>query len=340
MAFPELYLSAPAIDLPRTRLDNEQMIARVRADYRGEPDQWPEIETRIRGIFRLCGSRYRYREEDAPFPVASHAIRAAERCLAEQSIAAGDLQRVIYGGISREYFEPAMAAEVAGRMGAHDSLPYDVVGACAGTLLGIHSFAADAALDPDVQRGLVCTAGVSTHRITTSIQSVEDALHLGAGLTVGNAAAAMLLSRAPMPACGRLLTCRVEGFSRHWNLCRAPIDGHFTAESIEIFRLSRPLTAAHVQETLRRVGWAPGEVDHVISHQPSHRVILDIARSVGLRADRTYTLHDLYGNTEAASVPISLRHAIDNCGVKRGDKLLMVGVAGGLLIASAALVWQ
>lgn len=340
MGFPEIYLSAPAVILPQTQLSNADVLARVRAHYQGAESDWAAIERRINGIFRLCGSQIRYREELNPFPMADHALGAARRCLAAQGVSAGDLNRVIYGGISREYFEPATAAEIAGRLGAHGAVPFDVIGACAGALLGLHTFAAHAALEPDVQLGMVCTLGVTVGHLSWAIQSPEQALSLAAGLTVGNAATAFLLSRQPLPCSGRVLLSRVEGFSQYHGLCKAPLNQPFTSESVEIFRISRPLTVAHVKKTLDMVGWAAEEVDHIVSHQPSNRVLQEISSEVGLPLDRTCRIHHLYGNTESSAVPLSLRHVLDTGGIRPGAKVLMVAAAGGILLASAAVVWE
>lgn len=340
MSFPEIYLSAPAFHLPRTRLDNEEMVDRVRARYLGPPEQWPLIERRINGIFRLCGSQFRYREEEQPFPMADHALAAAGQCLREQGLLPEQLHRVIYAGISREYFEPATAAEIAGRIGAHAAVSFDVLGACAGALLGLHNFAAQVALEPEVQHGLICTLGVTVGHISYSIQTPEEARVLGAGLTVGNAATAMAVSTRPLPRCGRVLLVRLEGHSRHWGLCKAPLNQPFISESIEIFRVSRPLTVNHVRKTLEMVGWAPEEVDHIVCHQPSNRLLQELSVALGLSPERTLQLHHLYGNTESSAIPLALRHQLDHGGIRPGAKILMVAAAGGILLGSAALEWS
>lgn len=339
MRFPEIYLSAPTLHLPSVRLTNADMLERVRARYEGSAQQWELIERRIQGVFRLCGSEIRYREEEHPFPMADQALIAAEACLREQQLPAGTLDRVIYGGISREYFEPATAAEIAGRLGAHGALAFDVVGACAGSLLGIQNFAAQVALDEEVRNGLVCTLGVTVGHISYSIQTPEEARLLAAGLTVGNASTAMALSTRPLPQCGRVLLARAEGHAAHWALCKAPLNMPFIAESIEIFRVSRPITIQHVQKTLAMVGWKAGEVDHVICHQPSNRVVQELALSLGLPLENTLRLHHLFGNTESSAVPMSLRYQLDHGGIRPGAKVLLVAAAGGILVASAAVEW-
>ena len=132
---------------------------------------------------------------------------------------------------------------------------------------------------------------------------------------------------------------RLEGRSNHWNLCRAPLNQPFTSESIEIFRVSRPLTVNHILKTLEMVGWDPAEVDHVICHQPSNRIIHEISVSAGIPPERTLQLHHLYGNTESSAIPLALRHQLDHGGIRPGAKVLMVATAGGILVGTAAVEW-
>jgi 3-oxoacyl-[acyl-carrier-protein] synthase-3 len=316
------------------------MLDRVRQSYRGTEEEWKKIERRINGVFRLCGSELRYREEERPFPMADHAVRAAEQCLSEQGVMASELDRVIYGGISREYFEPASAAEIAGKLKAEKAVPFDVVGACAGSLAALYTFAAHHSLDPSVQRGLICTFGITTSHISTNIQTYDEALDLAAGLTVGNAATAMLLSTTPSRSCGRIVAAQMEADSKHWNLCRAPLNGAFIARSTEIFQLSHALTIPHVRKTLALAGWEAAEVDLVVAHQPSNRILKEIALSLGIPLERVPRIHHLFGNTESSSVPMTLRYVLDTTGIPAGSKVLLVTSAGGLLLVSAALIWQ
>lgn len=340
MMFPELYLSAPAAVLPELALTNQDMLQRVRESFVGDEAEWDRISRRIRGVFRLCGSEIRYREEKNPFPMADHAIAAAQLCLDAQGISASKLDRVIYGGISREYFEPATAAEIAGKMGAYGSVPFDVVGACAGSMAAMYTFSAHRALDLSVKTGLICTLGVTVGHITTRIQTADEALELAAGLTVGNAATAMVMSAEPTASCGKVLLVRMEGASEYWNLCRAPLNAPFVSQSTEIFRASHERTVPHLRKTLEMVGWRPEDVDLVVAHQPSNRVLREVAESLGIPVERAPRIHHLYGNTESSSVPLTLWHILKTEGIKPGSKVLLVTSAGGLLIVSAALIWQ
>ena len=72
------------------------------------------------------------------YRISDGAIAAAERALAASSVKSGDLDVLIYGGVCREYFEPATACRVASGLGiSPGATVYDISNACLGVLNGI-----------------------------------------------------------------------------------------------------------------------------------------------------------------------------------------------------------
>jgi 3-oxoacyl-[acyl-carrier-protein] synthase-3 len=339
VAFPELYLSAPTVRLPSQRLTNDDMIARVRAKYSGDDEGWRRLERTLRFLLHRCGTQVRYLEEAAPSPVSAHAVQASQLALEEQGVRAEDLDVLVYCGIARDYYEPATAAEVAGIVGAHRSLAYDVLGACAGPMLAVEDLAARFLLDETAQVGLVCNSSISAPGVTYAIPDAESVELLGAGLTVGNAATAMLLGRRPFRSGGRIRSTASFGMPAHHAVCQAPIFGDFRTMGLAAFGV-----AEHVPDMVRtclgRAGWRVEDVDLFVFHQPADRVVLGVARALGVPADRVPAIHGLYANTEASSVPLTLRHLLDEGRVKPGMKLMLGSAAAGFTISGCTVEWM
>jgi len=118
MSFPEVYLSRPSVVLPEQRLDNEEVLCRIRSNFRGDEAVWPVIETGVRTVFAKCNSQFRYIEANQERGPGEFAALAVQNCLESNGVAARDVDLLIYGGIAREYFEPATAMEVAARVGS------------------------------------------------------------------------------------------------------------------------------------------------------------------------------------------------------------------------------
>lgn len=340
MAIPELYVSRPAVALPSERLSNEDVLTIVRQRYKGPPEAWPMLEAAIRNVFERCGSEWRYLDPAPTTRVAAFAARAATLALERAGHAATDLDMAVYGGIAREYLEPATAMELSALLGAERLHAFDVTSACVGFLEALAAVAGHFALDERRKVALVATGELSREYLSYDIQSLPELAHRAAGLTIGNAAAAVLVTRTPTPGgCARLVGMHSRALPKHWALCTVPVGGAFTSFSTELFRLHVHV-APEVRELLGQVGWAAGEVDHYVFHQPSNTMVRKVLDELGVSHERGAAIHGLYANTVSAALPVTLDHLLREGRVRHGDRIVLATAAAGLSIATAALVWH
>ncbi|MBV8862131.1 MAG: hypothetical protein JO259_09745 [Mycobacterium sp.] len=339
MILPRMYLSRPAIVLPGEAFDNEAVLLRVRESFRGSTADWDPIEQSIRYVFDRCNTKMRYLDEDPALSPGEFASRAATACLQENGVAASEVDLVIYGGIARDAFEPATAAEVAGRLGAKPLHAFDVTCACAGLIEALHVASGYFAIHDEIQTAMICAGELTRDRISHDMQSPEEAAVRVAGLTLGNAAAAFLVSREPMAGgSARLKAIGHRTLPEHYALCRAPVDGHFVSRSKELFAL-----AVHVPPEIRRlvaeVGWSPQEVDHYAFHQPSEAVLERVFTELDARPQACVHTHSLFGNTASTSWVLALDYRLRSGSVRSGDKIVVASAAAGFTIVGAAAVW-
>ncbi|MHC1683986.1 MAG: 3-oxoacyl-[acyl-carrier-protein] synthase III C-terminal domain-containing protein [Clostridiaceae bacterium] len=73
------------------------------------------------------------------------------------------------------------------------------------------------------------------------------------------------------------------------------------------------------------------KVDYVIPHQAS-KFLNSMFERVGIKQGTFLNIVNDYGNMVSASVPFSLKYAIDNKIIKRGENILLIGTAAGLHI--------
>ena len=337
---PRLYFSRPATVLPQTGVDNEAVLARIRENFRGTASDWQPIEQAIRYVFDRCNTKMRYLEVDDNLSPGAFAAQAAQACLDQNGMVSTDVDLLIYGGIARDAFEPATATEVAGRLGTQPLHAFDVTCACAGLIEAMHVAAGYFALHGDLRTALICAGEITRDRVGFGMQSVQD-VELGvAGLTIGNAAAAFLVTREPLPRGGaRLVGMMHKTLPQHWAICRAPVDGTFTSDARELFALS-----IHVVPELRRLlddaGWAPEDVDHYAFHQPSESALERVLAELGATPRAGVHTHALYGNTASTAWALALDHRLRDGAVESGDKIVIASAAAGFTLAGAAAVWE
>jgi 3-oxoacyl-[acyl-carrier-protein] synthase-3 len=336
---PEIYFSRPTTVIPEHAVSNDDVIALLRESFTGTPQEFDLIEQGVRYVFDRCSTEIRYLEGDDIASPGEWASRAAAACLAENGVDPAEVDLLIYGGVARDAFEPATATEVGGRIGATPVIAMDVTCACAGLIEAMHVAAGYFALHEDVQTALICSAEITRDRITYDLQTVEEVMVGVAGLTLGNAAAALLITRKPLPTGGaRLEAFMHKTLPENWELCRAPVDGHFMSKSKELFALSVHVVP-EIRGLLEDAGWEPEEVDHYAFHQPSRAVLERICSDLNAKPDACVHTHSLYGNTASTAWALAFDHRLRNGNVNNGDKIVIGSAAAGFTMVAAAAEW-
>jgi len=78
------------------------------------------------------------------------------------------------------------------------------------------------------------------------------------------------------------------------------------------------------------------DIDIVIPHQANERIIQSVSKSTGIPIEKFMLNLSEYGNTSAASIPITISEYFDQVDTK-GKKILLVGFGGGFTWGSAIL---
>lgn len=336
---PRLFFSRPATVLPETAVDNDAALQHLHESFRGSPAEWEQIEAGVRWVFDRCNTKLRYLEGDDTLSPGEFASRAAAACLEENGVAATDVDLLIYGGVARDAFEPATATEVGGRLGATPVIAMDVTCACAGLIEAMHVAAGYFAMHDEINTALICSGEITRDRITYDLQTMEDVMVGVAGLTLGNAAAALLITREPLSTGGARLTAIThQTLPENWALCRAPVDGHFMSQSKELFALSVHVVPL-IRELLAGPGWSSEEIDHYAFHQPSEAVLERIFAELGAKPQACVHTHSLFGNTASTAWALALDYRLRNGTVQNGDKIVIGSAAAGFTMVAAAAEW-
>jgi len=341
----ELYLSKPRIVLPANRYSNDDIVARVRRGFEGTDREWRRIERRLGYIFGLFGSEYRYLEDTDPKPLHRYAGEIVRDCLEAQALDPADIDVVLYGGVCREYLEPATAVQVAAEAGIlRPAVAVDVSAACAGVLNAVILFASLVALDRDLRHGVVAAiegTGRASDRlgmICYDIQDASDLMGRAAGLTIGNAGGAMLVSTEPPAAGARIIASLTETFAEHHALSTAHINGTFQCDSFGLFREWR-LFPPHIRKLADSLGWTADDIAYFCVHQPSDRLVEKIAASFDIPGERVPRLHAEFGNTVTLAPIMALDSLVQRKKLRAGDKIMISAAGSGITLTSIAIEW-
>ncbi|MBT2413698.1 ketoacyl-ACP synthase III [Streptomyces sp. ISL-12] len=94
-----------------------------------------------------------------------------------------------------------------------------------------------------------------------------------------------------------------------------------------------------VGEVLDESGLTLDDIDRVVFHQANTRLLEQCSRDLGLDPARVPLTAPRYGNTGAASIPVTLHDAHLRQPLRRGERVLLAGVGGGMSAGAAVMTW-
>ncbi len=288
--------------------------------------------------------------------VARGAIAAARKALAASRVRPQDLGALVYGGVSREAYEPATACDVAAGVGvAHDAAVHDVSNACLGAVNGIVDVANRIELG-QIRAGLVvaCESARRINEIALARLLAEPTMENFRGslttLTGGSGAAAVLLTDGSFGGGEgrRLLGAAQRAAPQHYALCRWGVRDAGPGGAVEEYALTDSIGilehgARIVNETwaalLEELGWQVADVDRVVTHQIGRAHRETMLRGMGMRDDQDYSTFPFLGNMGTVALPLTAALAEERGFLRPGSNVALVGVGSGLNCLSLGVRW-
>jgi 3-oxoacyl-[acyl-carrier-protein] synthase-3 len=94
-----------------------------------------------------------------------------------------------------------------------------------------------------------------------------------------------------------------------------------------------------IASALAGAGVRPDDVDLVVPHQPSVRILQETAERTGIPFSRFVTTMDRYANTAGASVGVTLDHAVRTGRLHHGDIVVFAAVGSGWTWGAGVMRW-
>jgi 3-oxoacyl-[acyl-carrier-protein] synthase-3 len=277
------------------------------------------------------------------------AAEAARGALAEAGVAAEDVDLIILATFSPDCPYPATACATQAKIGAGNAAAFDLSAMCSGFVYGL-----------SVAQQYIRTGAAETVLLIGAevLSSVLDYRDRNTCVLFGDAAGAVLLKPCDKPCdgggAGEVLVATMGTFGEGYEFLWAPAGGSRTpvTEDVvkrreqylkmngrEIFKLAVHKFQDGIRDAAAAAGWGLDEIDLVVPHQVNKRIIKAVISRIGIPEDRFYQNLERYGNTSAASIPLALYEAVHEGRLKRGDKVILAAVGGGITWGSAAVRW-
>ncbi|MGW4091786.1 3-oxoacyl-ACP synthase III family protein [Nocardia sp. NPDC004750] len=275
-------------------------------------------------------------------PTSTLAVAAARRLLDRHQ---ADPSAIIVATSTPDHPLPATAAIVQGILGFRDIPAFDVNAVCTGFLYALRLASALVHDDPRRRPVLVIAAD--------KYSTIMDRSDRRTVALFGDGAAAALVGPVP-DGSGLLAQQLVTHGALHDTVkvpaggSRQPIDARALEQGDQYFKMNGRgardyalnTLPALVDDVLREADLGVGDIDRFVFHQANLRLVEELAIKIGADPDRVPVTVDRFGNTGAASVPVTLAHSHRERPIAHGENILLAGVGGGLTGGAAVLRWH
>jgi 3-oxoacyl-[acyl-carrier-protein] synthase-3 len=268
--------------------------------------------------------------------VAEMSLAASGKALADAGIDAEQVDAVIISTVSHFKQTPAIATEIAHRLGAGSPAAFDISAACAGFGYAL-----------TIGRGLIVD-GSARYVVAVGVERLSDLTDLtdrSTAFLFGDGAGAVVLGPSEEPAIGPTIWGS-DGDKSDTITQTVPWDryepgGKFPAlrqEGQTVFRWAVFEMAKVAQQALDAAGITAEQLDVFIPHQANMRIIDSMVKTLKL-PEHVAVARDVEttGNTSAASIPLAMERMLATGQAKSGDTALVIGFGAGLVYAATVV---
>ncbi|MDT3400043.1 ketoacyl-ACP synthase III [Streptomyces sp. B1866] len=271
--------------------------------------------------------------------VATMAVEAAGKALADGGLTPEQIDGVIVSTVTHFRQTPAIATEIAHRLGAGKPAAFDISAGCAGFGYGV-----------TLAKGMIAE-GSASHVAVIGVERLSDLTDLTDRKTAflfGDGAGAVIVGPSQEPAIGPTVWGSEGDKSETitqtlgWDAYREggqdlPFPA-LTQEGQAVFRWAVYEMAKVAQTALAEAGVSVADLDVFIPHQANMRIIDSMVKTLKL-PDHVTVARDIEtsGNTSAASIPLAMERLLATGQAKSGDTALVIGFGAGLVYAATVV---
>ncbi|QRM32685.1 beta-ketoacyl-ACP synthase III [Microvirga sp. VF16] len=300
--------------VPGRRVDNAEIEARL-----GLEAGW---------ILRRTGIRTRHWAQDGE-TLSGLAAEAGRMALQDAQIARGEIALTLLETSTPDHLLPPSAPLLVHKLGLEKSGAIDLAGACSGFLYALTL--ADGFVRAHGRAVLVIAANILSRRINPAERA--------SAVLFADAAGAVVLE----PGRGRqsgLLSAELASDGTGYDLIKIPagdssrpFSPDTKAEDFlmtmpdgrEVFSRAVTLMTRTSERALAQAGIAETDVDRFVPHQANARMFNTVCNNPGIDPARTIRTIETFGNSSAATIPLSLSIANREKRFAEGETLTAAG---------------
>ena len=300
------------------------------------------VDTSDEWITKMTGIKERRKTDDST-ATSDLVTVAATNAMKMAGWKPEDVQGIIVGTVTPDYYFPSTAALVADRLGMGKIPAYDFEAGCTAFIYGLiqaKAFIESGMMDRMIVVGSDCLTKITNWSDRSSCILFGDGAGAvavsseGPGGRLGGyhwGSDGSLGEHLLQPAGGTKKPASQETVDKNEHTI------HMNGSRI----FKHAVRAMHdsCMKALEMDGTEKKDVDLLISHQANLRIIDATARSLELKPEQVYINIQKYGNTSAASIPMALDEAVRDNTIKDSSTVVLAAFGAGLTWAGMILHW-
>ncbi len=271
------------------------------------------------------------------------AAKAANKAIENSGLTKDDIDLIIVATATSDRLAPSTAAIVQDKIQAYNSVAFDISAVCSGFLYGMS--VATQFIAAGVYEHVLVIGADTFSKITD--WSRRDAVFFGdgAGAAVfshGNVYEGFTAFRLYTDGRGKYNYTLPAGGSEMPATLDTVKQGlhYFQMNGRAVYETGTKVLPKAIQQVLKDTGLTIEDIDFLIPHQPSIRILQKTAEIIGLPWERVMTNMDKYANTSGGTIPILLDEVHRAGKLKKGDNILFAAVGSGWTYGAAILKWS
>ncbi|MGD6855257.1 beta-ketoacyl-ACP synthase III [Bacillus infantis] len=256
------------------------------------------------------------------------AYNAAVAALKNSGVSAESLDMILVATVTPDQPFPTVACMLQERLGAVKAAAMDISAACAGFMYGM--ITAKQFIETGAYKHIL-VIGVEKLSKITNWEDRNTAVLFGDG-----AGAAVL---GPVSDGKGILSFELGADGTGGKHLYQNENDHIYMNGREVFKFAVRQMGESSLNVLEKAGLSKEDVDFLIPHQANIRIMEAARQRLELPEEKMSKTVHKYGNTSAASIPISIVDELEAGKIKDGDLLVMVGFGGGLTWGAIAMRW-
>ncbi|CAM3662753.1 beta-ketoacyl-ACP synthase III [Mesobacillus zeae] len=263
---------------------------------------------------------------DESMDTSDMAYRAAVNALENAGVAAEELDLILVATVTPDKPFPSIACMLQHRLGAVKAAAMDVSAACAGFMYGMVT--AKQFIESGTYKYVLIIGAEKLSKVT-------DWNDRNTAVLFGDGAGAAVMG--PVSDGKGILSFELGADGSGGKHLYQ--EDYIVMNGREVFKFAVRQMGESSLNVLEKAGLSKEDVDFLIPHQANIRIMESARQRLELPVEKMSCTVQKYGNTSAASIPISMVEELEAGKIKDGDVVVMVGFGGGLTWGAILMRW-